>query len=52
VSAFEYEGEFGHYEADTFVCLRCGALVPTSCLDMKDYDDPREKHYNWHRSIR
>lgn len=48
-----YLGEFGHHDGDEFVCLRCGAIVPANApRGMNDYDDPREKHYEWHRRPR
>jgi hypothetical protein len=40
---FKRVGEF-------FVCLRCGALVTDE--DLPDYDDAREKHYEWHMKPR
>ena len=43
--------EFEHHDSDVFACLRCGALVASSWTAL-DYDDPREKHYEWHRKPR
>lgn len=55
MEGFEYLDDFGDSPVPgTSTCLRCGALVPNDghCIKMTDYDDPREKHYNWHRRVR
>lgn len=44
-----YEDEFSHHDGDAWVCLRCGSLVAKLDHKMEDYDDAREKHFNWHR---
>jgi len=49
----EYLEEFADYESTLSVCLRCGAVVPrVEIAEMGDYEDPRDKHYQWHRTIR